>query len=204
MSGSRKGERRGGAKPGHVRKPTKLVSGSTPKKRGFGTGAGRSIGTSPKSKFDPVLGVILNKQLAPLEKERELEMYFLVVGKRMRLPKEVMIDAMQYFEQVGIDWCNVVRENMKMLGGARTLEARQVFERAIEFAESRVTQYILMAVDVAYKAAPYVHPRLAAVVTNPGGDRSAGTLLDILMRDLDEAGKPARYIDHDASEAVKP
>ncbi len=57
-----------------------------------------------------------------------------------------------------------------------------------------------MAVDVAYKAAPYVHPRLAAVITNPGSADSPLNAIATLFRDIDEAGKAPRYIDHDANE----
>lgn len=187
--GSKKGERRGGAKG----------------KRGFqkgksGNPAGRPIGSIGKSKFDPALGVILNKQNSPLVKERELEMYFIAVGNRMRLPKEVMLDAMRYFEEAAIEWAEVVRANMAPLAAAETPEARAVFEQAITFAEGRVREYILMAVDVAYKAAPYVHPRLAAIITNPGSGDSPLNAVAALFRDLDEAGRPPRYFDHDPGE----
>jgi hypothetical protein len=60
-----------------------------------------------------------------------------------------------------------------------------------------------MAADVAFKVAPFVHPRLAALMSGNIGDKSDLTLFQMLMRDLDEAGKPARYIDHDASEVAK-
>jgi len=202
MPGSKKGERRGGAKPGRVRK-SKPPSGATPIVKRIGNYKGRTVGQANKSKFDPQIGVILNRDNSPLEKERELEMYFLIVGKRMRLPKEVMLDAMRYLEETGIEWAEVVRENMKALADSETVEARAVFERAIEFAEVRVREYILLAVDVAYKAAQYVHPRLAAVITNPGSGESPLNAIAALFRDLDEAGKPARYIDHDAGDIAK-
>lgn len=202
MPGSRKGERRGGAKPGRIRK-AKLGKTGSPMKRGGGTGVGRAKGTGNKSKFDPKMGVILNKQATPLRREQELEMYFIATGKRMRLPKEVMLDAMRYFEEMGIDWADVVRENMRLLAGAQSDEARDIYERAIEFAETRVREHILMAVDVAYKAAPYLHPRLAALITNPGADQSPLNAISQLFKDLDEAGLTGRYIDHDPNEVPK-
>lgn len=198
--GSRKGERRGGAKPGIVRKP-KLAS-SKASGRGGGTGKGRSLGTLNKSKFDPQLGIILNKRQTPLEKEQELEMYFLVVGKRMRMPREVMIDAMRYLEETGIEWAETVRANMKLLASVPVddEEGRKPIERAIEFAEQRVREYILMAVDVAYKAAPFCHPRLAAIMTNSPGDQNPMNAVAALFKELDEAGKSPSYIDHDPAE----
>src|SRR3954471_5591490 len=149
--GSRKGERRGGAKPRRIRKD------KIPRVAGTSKRGGRPPGSGNKSKFDPALGVILNKRQDPLKKEQELEMYFLAVGKRMRMPREVMLDAMRYLEETGIQWAETVKENMKLLAECRDKKAREPFEQAITFAETRVREYILLAVDVAYKAAPYCH-----------------------------------------------
>lgn len=204
MAGSRKGERRGGAKPGRVRKSgLKNPNALDQKVRGFNTGAGRQKGSKPRSKFDPALGVILNKQNSPMVKERELEMYFMAVGKRMRLPKEVMLDAMRYLEESAIEWGEVVRANMRKLVDAKTVEEQQLFDGACAAAETRMREYILMAVDVAYKAAPYVHPRLAAMITNPGASDLPINAIATLFRDLDEAGRAPRYIDHDPNEVAK-
>jgi hypothetical protein len=57
-----------------------------------------------------------------------------------------------------------------------------------------------MGVDVAYKVAPYLHPRLSAILTNPGAGDSQMTVLATLLKDLDEAGRPARYIDHEPAQ----
>jgi len=203
LAGSRKGERRGGAKPKITRKPPNPA-------RGFGSGkgkgsgkAGKPPGTVDKSKFLSDVGVILNKHRTPLQKQDELEMYFLAVGKRMRLPKEVMLDAMRYLEEMAIDWGQVLQANMVGSAAAKTPEEQSVYEGAVAAAETRMREYLLMAVDVAYKAAPYIHPRLAAVITNPGSSESPLNAIAALFKDLDEAGKPARYIDHDSSEVAK-
>lgn len=199
MPGSKKGERRGGAKPGHIRK--------TPTKRGFGTGGGRVKGTKNKPKSDEQLrahvSTILNRHIPVAQKEKELEYYFTAVGRRLRLPKDVMLDAMRYFEESAIEWGEVLRANMQQSAMARTPEQTAIFETAVSVAEMRMREYVAMAVDVAYKAAPYVHPRLAAVMTSPGDDKDPGSLISQLFRELDEAGRPGRYIDHDASEVVK-
>lgn len=199
MGGSRKGERRGGAKPGHVRKSAKpAVAPAVAAARK----AGRPPGARNKPKYgpDPEVLLILNKRRSVVEKERELEMYFTVVGRRERLPKDVLLSAMRYFEESAIEYSQVLRANLDAAAQAKGPEAQALMEAAVAAAEGQVDKYVSMAADVAFKAAPFVHPRLAALLTNPGGDKSAGTLLELLMRDLDEAGKPARYIDHDASE----
>lgn len=195
MPGSRKGERRGGAKPGHIRKTPKV-----PKKPGK---PGRPRGAPNKSKFDPELGVILNKRMPALAREQELEMYFTVTGRRMRLPREVMLDAMRYFEETAIEYGEVLRANMQAAAGADSKEAREIYGKAVASAENLLRENLTMAVDVAYKVAPYLHPRLAAFITKPGDDSSPASMLALLMKDLDEAGRPARYIDHDANEVSK-
>jgi len=200
MSGSRKGERRGGAKPGHIRKTAKPVvpdPAAAVKRK-----AGRPPGARNKPKLsaiDPEVALILNKRIAVSTKERELEMYFTVTGRRERLPKEVLLSAMRYFEESAIEYSEVLRANLEAAARAEGPDAQAVMAAAVASAESQVDKYVSMAADVAFKAAPFVHPRLAALMTNPGGDKSAGTLFEMLMRDLDEAGKPARYIDADFS-----
>lgn len=195
MSGSKKGERRGGAKPGHIRKS------AAPAKRK----AGRPPGSKnrPKVTIEPGIVRILNKRIPVERKERDLEMYFTVTGRRVRLPKEVMLDAMRYFEEGAIEYSEVLRANMEAAAKETSPQAQAILSAAIAAAEGQVDKYVSMAVDVAYKAAPYIHPRLAAFISRQGDDKSPTNLLQLLMQDLDEAGQPARYIDHDVSEVVK-
>lgn len=196
MGGSRKGERRGGAKPGHIRK-----TAAPAKPRG-----GRPKGSKNKPKYDPALVALLNKRGpagAPERKERELQMYRTIVGSSVRLPKEVMLDAMRYFEASAVEYAEVLRANLEAAARAQSPDERIVLGEAVSQAEGQVDKYVSMAADIAFKAAPYLHPRLAAIVTNVGGDKNPVTMLQMLMQDLDEAGKPARYIDHDPSEVAK-
>jgi hypothetical protein len=198
VGGSRKGERRGGAKPGHIRK-----SAAPAKRMPRG---GRPKGSKNKPKYDPALVALLNKRGpagAPERKEQELQMYRTIVGSSMRTPKEVMLDAMRYFEASAIEYAEVLRANLEAAALARSPDERIILGEAVSQAEGQVDKYVSMAADIAFKAAPYLHPRLAALITNPGGDRSSMTMLQQLMQDLDEAGKPARYIDHDSGEVMK-
>lgn len=197
MPGSKKGERRGGAKPGHIRKSAKPKYPGVEAMRGKG---GRPPGAKNKIKprIDPEVMLILNKRgVSIADREREVEMYFTITGKRERLPKDVLLNAMRYFEESAIEYSEVLRANLEAAAKVTGPHAQATMAAAVAAAEAQVDKYVSMAADVAFKAAPFVHPRLAALMTNPGGDKSAGTLFEMLMRDLDEAGKPARYIDHD-------
>ena len=194
MPGSRKGERRGGAKPrlGRAPKPGKVP------------GSGRRKGSGNKPKKDAVVqakvGEILNRHISAGRKEQALEAYLLATGHRMRLPKEVMLTAMRYFEETAIDWGEVLKANLIQSATASSPEARAIFDAAVEQAEVRLRENLLLATDTAYKVAPYVHPRLAALITNPGNEQNPLTAVAALFRELDEAGRPAHYIDHDPAE----
>jgi hypothetical protein len=200
MPGSKKGERRGGAKPRIVRKPK--IEGAT--KRGFGTGGGRQVGSKNKPKTEEKMkqrvNEILNRHIPVARKEQEIEAYFMAVGKRLRLPKEVMLDAMRYFEEGAIEWAEVQRGNLLKSGLAKTDEEKLIYEQAVATADARMREYLTQAVDVAYKVAPYVHPRLAALITNPQDDRNPLNAVAMLFKELDEAGRPPQYIDHDPGE----
>jgi hypothetical protein len=190
--GSKKGEHRGGAKPKAERKPFGFAPG--------GTGVpGRKPGTKNRPKppaFDPEYQQILRRR-ATEGKERDLEMYFLVTGKRFRMPKEVMLDAMRYFEETAIDYGELVQANRDSSAAAQKAADRDKYEEAATQAEDRLRAYLTMAVDVAFKVAPYIHPRLSAIMTNPGSNDAPLNVLGVLLRDLDEAGRPPRYIDHE-------
>lgn len=192
--GSKKGEHRGGAKPG---------------RKGFQKGhklaRGRPAGSTNKPKFDPNVAAILNNdKISVAERERRIESYFMITGRRTRMPREVMLDAMRFFEEQAIDYHEIMEANMELAATAPTDEAKAIYEQHVTAAEAKLNQSLSMAVDVAYKAAPFCHPRLAAVVTNPAGDaKNPMNVLALLMQELDEAGKPPRFIDHDASEVVR-
>lgn len=209
MGGSKKGERRGGAKPGHVRKSAAPPSPVQAMKRGPGRppGAKNRPKDDPKSKhkpqYDPALVKILNKRISVAEREQQLDMYYTIVGKSGRMPKEVMLDAMRYFEDSAVQYSKVLKANLVQAARAETLEEKELLGAAISEAEGLVDKYLSMTVDVAFKVAPFVHPRLAAIMTNEAGDKSTQTLFQMLMRDLDEAGQRPRYIEHDASEVAK-
>lgn len=192
MSGSKKGERRGGAKLGRRRSP--FVNGHKIK-------GGRPAGAKSAPRIDHEVTKILNSHASPAERERKMETYFIVTGRRIRMPREVMLDAMRYFEETAIEYHDVLQANLDASAAADTPEAREVYETAVAVAENRMRENLSLAVDVAYKVAPFCHPRLAAIVTNPGADaKNPFNVLSLLMQDIDEAGKPARFIDHNPDE----
>lgn len=196
--GSKKGERRGGAKAG------KRHWTPTP---GFGT---KIRGVKPKgSKAKPKIEIgkevmaLLASRAETATKEQKLEHYFIATGKRMRMPKEVMLCAMAFYEETAIEDVELMQANLELAGQSESKEAKDLFLAAAEVFENRVRLNLTNAVDIAYKVAPYVHPRLSAIMTNPGSTDNPLNILGTLLRDLDEAGRPARYLDHEPQTDIK-
>lgn len=186
--GSRKGERRGGAKPkpwAHANLKGKI--GRKP------------VGAKPKPKVEigKEVMAILASRAEPKTKEEKLEHYLIISGKRLRLPKEVMLAAMNFYEETAIEDVELMQANLECAAVADSPEAKAMFLEAAEQFEGRVRINLNLAVDVAYKVAPFIHPKLAAIITNPGSTDNPLNILGTLLRDLDEAGRPARYLDHE-------
>lgn len=190
MAGSRKGERRGGAKPGRQK-----TGGRT-----------KGVGNKPKKITTALLTLdtrVIHKSRLTLEQERDL--YRIAVGDDARLPKEVMLDAMRYFENTAREYLKMLQANMEVeLAAIKSGDKIAMASAAlgVELAERRVDDYLARAVDVGYKAAPYVHARLSAILVNPGDSDKPLNAIRQLMQDIDEAGGRSRFIEHDAGERV--
>lgn len=189
--GSKKGEHRGGAKV------QPWSAANLPEQNGV-----KPKGTKNKPKVEigqEVMKILASKAEAAT-KERKLETYFLISGKRMRMPKEVMLEAMRFYEETAVEDVEIMQANLEHAGRVESEKEQEPFITAAAQAENRVRANLTMAVDIAYKVAPYVHPRLSAVMTNAGSGDSPLNVLAVLLQDLDEAGRPSRYIDHDPTE----
>jgi hypothetical protein len=193
MAGSRKGERRGAADPNHIRKTAAPAKARKPK----------PLGGVPKLGSVGLARIVNRPRVGPEQMERDVEAYFLISGKRERLPKDIMLSAARYFEETAIQYSRVLAANMQAAAQAVEPADRLVLEMAVRDAEGVVDKYVAMAADTAMKVAPYMHAKLAALITAPGNEKTNSSLLSMLMRDLDEAGKPARYIEHIPGEGAK-
>ena len=193
MAGSRKGERRGAADPNHIRKTAAPAKARKPK----------PLGGVPKLGSVGLARIVNRPRVGPEQMERDVEAYFLISGKRERPPKDIMLSAARYFEETAIQYARVMQANMVAAAQAQKVEDRVVLEMAVREAEGAVDKYVAMAADTAMKVAPYIHAKLAALITAPGNEKTNATLLSMLMRDLDEAGRQAKYIDHVPTDGAK-
>ena len=195
MAGSRKGEHRGAANPNR----TKPARPGSPMAAARKAAKPRKLKTPPFD--DPVLKSIVKSRLGPAKVERQLEIYKMVSGSDVTVPKDAMLEVLSYFRETTHDYHKVMLANMERADTAPTAQAREVYEMAAAAAEQKVKEYAMLTLDAGARAAPFCHPRLAAVVDatrNQG--QNPWNILGLLLRDIDEAGKPARYIDHDPNE----
>lgn len=180
MSGSMKGEHRGAAKPVHYTK------------RPFG----RPKGSKNKPKVSPEVLSIINTLVKPSQIGKRLDMYTKLNGETVRMPKDVMLGAMWQFERTANGYWLMLKENLEKADQAQTKEDREKHYTAAIEAETSWRMYLNMGVDVAFKAAPYLHPRLSAILMKNPDQSSPSDVLSNLLKDLDEAGRTPRYIDN--------
>lgn len=103
-------------------------------------------------------------------------------------PREVMLNNMHYFMQGAFDWQDHL---MKVVDQPVTIESAREIERA----QKEIERFRQLASDDAYKVAPYIHPRLAAVMTNNTGDNPAD-VIQALLDDIDARQRDPRVIEH--------
>lgn len=106
-------------------------------------------------------------------------------------PKEVLLGNMHFFAQAAADW---QRELLRLAGSKDPEDVRR-----ISHAESEIERYRNLASEDAYKLAPYVHPRLGAVIVGGNVGESAPDIVRALLDDIDARQREPRVIEHDPS-----
>lgn len=176
MAGSKKGERRGGAKP---RDPTAAI--------------GRKSGI----RFDPQKGVIA-KHRRKMTQERERQMDYMIAGNIDLMPRDAMLSAMRYYADRAKEELDLNRANMAIV--AKTPAEAKELQAVVDAGEGRIGYYLDKTVDVAYKVAPYMHPRLAAIAVR-GETSSVMSGLRALLDEIDEESRAeAKTIEHSSRE----
>lgn len=194
MPGSRKGEHRGAANPNRVRRAPSVKKPRTSKPRR------RNI----VGMLDEGTALVVNSK-ARFVADQERELYMLATGEVQRLPKDVMVSTMQYFERVALDWMSVMHANMQAEVAATNLAEKVAYRAAVAAAEGQVRDYLVLACDVGSKVAQYIHPKFSAIAIAGAGDTPLNAMAQ-LMRDLAELGstRAQRFIEHDPDEKPRP
>lgn len=206
MAGSMKGERRGAAGR------RKRGGPGRPFQKGHAKLGGEKKGNQRQPKFDPMTGITrpANRKFS---EEKEREMTFLLTGRIDLVPRKVLHEVMSYFYEVAIEWKDVAKANrdaaaerwqvaMGMANGPKRAAVEREaanFDLGLTHAEERLTHYLMIAGDFAYKAAPYFHPKFSAIVVKGQGanDESPLTLMRMMLEEVDELERSrSKVIEH--------
>lgn len=166
MAGSKKGERRGNAR--------KRVDDPAPKP----TARHQTIKMPSKASEDYMRQIVA-------------VVNGLDEGQNTMMPREMMLEAQRYFHDKALmlkEHCQVLFE--KLLAEANPEQAQEL-DKQLRQTEYLVRSEYLTAVEVAFKAAPYYHPKLSAVAI-AGGSEGPIEILSTLLSEIDEAtrGRP--------------
>lgn len=107
-------------------------------------------------------------------------------------PREVMLNNMHYFMQGAFDWQDHL---MKVVEQPVTKESAE----AVAQAQREIERYRNLASEDAYKVAPYIHPRLAAMVVGGNIGESTPDIVQALLDDIDARQRDPRVIEHQAT-----
>lgn len=175
MAGSRKGERRGGAKPSFQPKTGKIRA--------------QVLATKPKR------GRVEGSQnLITGEKERE--MVEIITGRTELMPKHVQLQTMRTLFDLAHEYQMMMKGAMRMTPGPQLPQER--IDSTLSFAERKMTEYLMLSSQVARDAAPFFHPRLAALAVTTDRNETRD-LFDILLEEIDQ-GPRLRAIEHRKNE----
>ena len=104
-------------------------------------------------------------------------------------PREVLLCNMHYYMQGAFDWQAYL---MQLAGKPLTDETA----RDMATAEREAERFRALASEDAYKVAPFIHPRLAAVLANPGAGGNMHDIVRELLEDIDRRSREAKVIEH--------
>lgn len=161
MAGSRKGEHRGGAKPGHVSTKPKAVTVPKPRRR-----APRKT----EEYYREITAVLHGNELNKDE------------------PREVMLEAMQYFVDCARSERSLKEDMIRSLARCRTDQEFAVVGDMLGGSEQRIKELYQLALDAGFKVAPYVHAKMSSIEIS-GPDKGPISIIHELLTDIHNSNK---------------
>lgn len=108
-------------------------------------------------------------------------------GREMQ-PRELMLEAMRYFHAQAEEHKQMAEWLLDQLKECKAKEDFEQWDVRNDFIGGRIREFYLIAVDIAYKAAPYVHARLSAVQVT-GANNGPIEVVGMLLKEIDEANR---------------
>lgn len=172
--GSRKGEHRGNAKPRDgVETPNEVMRAAVKMiRKPAKPGQPGPQGPSRKSIDENVL-------IAQVVHGRR--------DARDMSPKEIMLDNMHFFQNAAYMSEAMIQYLLK---AAPAGEQRSRDIKALEFDVERNRR---IASDEAYKVAPFIHPRLAALAIAGGGDKGRN-IVQLMLEEIDKRNRESPMV----------
>lgn len=161
MAGSRKGERRGGAKKGHVSTKPKAVTVPKPRRR------------APRKTEEYYRDITAVLHADELRKDE---------------PREVMLEAMQYFVDCARNERSLKEDMVRSLARCRTDQEFAMVSEMLGGSEQRIKELYQLALDAGFKVAPYVHAKLSSIEIS-GPDKGPINIIHELLSDIHDANK---------------
>lgn len=109
-------------------------------------------------------------------------------------PRDVLLDNMHFYMQGALDWQGYLEKAMSV--DPMTPDSME----DVAAATVQIERFRRLASDDAYKVAPYIHPRLAAVVVGAGTGQNMGDIIQELLDDIDARQREPKVIEHQAGE----
>lgn len=167
MAGSRKGEHRGGAKPGHVATTVASPAGKVKKQR--------KAPRAPKR-----------------SEEYYREITRVISGEDMRKdiePRDVMLEAMRYFHAEAMEERSMKAQLLAQAARLPPDDPRWVtVNQMLGDCQSRIERMHIVATDTAFKVAPYTHAKLSSIeITGP--DKGPVNIIHTLLDDIHKANR---------------
>lgn len=164
MAGSRKGERRGGAKKGHV---------------------------ATKPKAAPPAPSARLKRSPKRNEEYYREITRVITGDAMKQkdePREVMLEAMQYFVDCARSEKELKEDMIRSLARCTTDAQYAMVSEMLGHSEQRIRELYQLSLDAGFKVAPYVHAKLSSIEIS-GPDKGPINIIETLLDDIHKANK---------------
>jgi hypothetical protein len=103
------------------------------------------------------------------------------------LPKEQMLDAMRKCVTRMMYWEEIEQEAMAPPITDKSL-------KVAKYAEEEAWKWMLRATDISFKAAPYIHPRLAALAMVPSDTDNPRGIVQAMLDEIDRRSRDAKMI----------
>lgn len=104
-------------------------------------------------------------------------------------PKDVLLDNMHFYMQGAVDWQGYLEKAMSVEPTPDSMED-------VAAATVQIERFRRLASDDAYKVAPYIHPRLAAILTSSNAGENQDDVIRQLLEDIDARQRAPKVIEH--------